>query len=442
MLAIKIPRNFQPERKYIIDVIFNYFFTVDYKVRTANCSEIEISAAQGTLVLRDSFFSTAADANYTKREHLPKIQYYRGDFISERDLPVLYGEPLVKIQNKKIDCRIDIFAAVFFMLTRWEECLPVKKDIYGRFPATESAAFQNNFLFRPVVDEYLEFFWNLLKIIAPELRRKENRFQLYMTHDVDKLEKWPEANLLKELLKAVLGRTEQKAWAVLRSFWQARKDITKDPFYTFPLLKNNILKYGQVQTVFYFIAGGRTQYECFYDIKSEKLKNLLAFLANKNVEFGLHPSYAAFDDPALLSDELICLEQIIGRKITESRQHYLRFDAPQTWRHLAQCGIKIDSSGMYADKEGFRFGTGAIFPVFDVGQKRSLPLLERPLLYMDQRDYECGGYQGAAQNGAEVFDIIRYCRKYRTDCTVLFHNNVLEAAEYRKTYFEVLKCAE
>ncbi|GBR73586.1 carbohydrate esterase 4 superfamily [Candidatus Termititenax aidoneus] len=441
MLTIKIPNNFQPERQYIIDVIFGHFFAVDYTVQTAGCSVSEINTARGTLVLNDSFFAAAAGA-YIKREYLPEVKYYRGNFIPEPDLPVLYGEPEIIVRDKYIDCRIDIFAAVFFMLARWEECLPAPKDIYGRFPATKSVAWQNDFLRRPVVAEWLELLWNLLQRIAPELRRKENKFQLYMTHDVDKLEKWPETSLPKELLRAVLGRAEQNAWSVLLSFWQAKKDITKDPFYTFPLLKDSLLKYNQVKAVFYFIAGGHTQYERFYDIQSEKIKNLLLFLENERVEFGLHPSYVTFDNAALLSDELACLEQVIGKKIRESRQHYLRFAAPATWRHLAQCGIEIDSSGMYADKEGFRFGTGAVFPVFDVEQRKILPLLERPLLYMDQRDYECGGYQGTAQNGAEIFEIIRYCRKYKTDCTVLFHNNVLESAEYKKTYFEVLKCAE
>jgi hypothetical protein len=442
MLVINIPSSFQPERKYIIDAIFGYFFGVDYTVQTAENPAYEISTAQGTLVLSDSFFAGAADGAYIKQECLPQIKYYRGDFIAEQDLPVLYGEPEIIVRDKRIDCRIDIFAAVFFMLTRWEECLPAPKDIYGRFPATASTAFRNNFLSRPMVDEYLGFLWNLLKIIAPELRCKENKFQLYMTHDVDKLEKWPETSLPKELLRAVLGRAEQKVWPTLRSFWQAKKDITKDPFYTFPLLKDNLLKYNKVKAIFYFIAGGQTQYERFYDIKSEKIKNLLLFLEIENVEFGLHPSYAAFAEAALLSAELACLEQVVGKKIRESRQHYLRFAIPKTWCCLAQCGIEIDSSGMYADKEGFRFGTGAAFPVFDVEQRKTLPLLERPLLYMDQRDYECGGYRGAAQNGTEVLELIRYCQKYKTDCTVLFHNNVLESAEYKKTYFEVLKCAE
>ena len=46
----------------------------------------------------------------------------------------------------------DIFAASFYLLSRYEEFLPHVKDDYGRFLATESIAFKHDFLKQPVVD--------------------------------------------------------------------------------------------------------------------------------------------------------------------------------------------------------------------------------------------------------------------------------------------------
>ncbi|MGB1307673.1 MAG: DUF7033 domain-containing protein, partial [Oceanihabitans sp.] len=46
----------------------------------------------------------------------------------------------------------DIFAASFYLLSRYEEYLPHVKDDYGRFTAEESLAFKNNFLNQPIVD--------------------------------------------------------------------------------------------------------------------------------------------------------------------------------------------------------------------------------------------------------------------------------------------------
>ena len=46
----------------------------------------------------------------------------------------------------------DIFAASFYLLSRYEEYLPHVKDDYGRFTASESIAYKNKFLHQPVVD--------------------------------------------------------------------------------------------------------------------------------------------------------------------------------------------------------------------------------------------------------------------------------------------------
>lgn len=39
----------------------------------------------------------------------------------------------------------DVFAASFYLLSRYEEYLPHLKDEHGRYPASESLAFKNGF---------------------------------------------------------------------------------------------------------------------------------------------------------------------------------------------------------------------------------------------------------------------------------------------------------
>ena len=48
--------------------------------------------------------------------------------------------------NEKSSIPFDIFAATFYLLSRYEEYLPHVKDNYGRFMAEESLAFKNGFL--------------------------------------------------------------------------------------------------------------------------------------------------------------------------------------------------------------------------------------------------------------------------------------------------------
>src|SRR5688572_16890696 len=45
----------------------------------------------------------------------------------------------------------DPFAAAFYLVSRYEEYLPHIRDVYDRFDARESLAFQSGFLQKPVV---------------------------------------------------------------------------------------------------------------------------------------------------------------------------------------------------------------------------------------------------------------------------------------------------
>ncbi|MFC2042988.1 DUF7033 domain-containing protein [Chloroflexota bacterium] len=62
---------------------------------------------------------------------------------------------------------VDIIASAFFMLTRLEEPASSIQDDHGRFPASASLAFKQNFLERPIVDEYGLILREWLKVAFP-----------------------------------------------------------------------------------------------------------------------------------------------------------------------------------------------------------------------------------------------------------------------------------
>ena len=93
--------------------------------------------------------------------------------------------------------------------------------------------------------------------------------------------------------------------------------------------------------------------------------------ASGDIEIGLHGSYNSYANA----------EQMVSRWRTcdtpstiwasdpdhlPARQHYLRWAAPETWRHLEQAGALFDSTLGYAEASGFRCGTCRPFPVFDL----------------------------------------------------------------------------
>ena len=83
------------------------------------------------------------------------------------------------------DLPFDFFAASFYLLSRYEEYLPYTKDLYGRYPHTESLAFKNGFLDIPLVNYWLKDFAILLKSKFPSLSLKEPAFRFLPTYDID-----------------------------------------------------------------------------------------------------------------------------------------------------------------------------------------------------------------------------------------------------------------
>jgi hypothetical protein len=66
----------------------------------------------------------------------------------------------------------DIFAAIFYLLSRYEEYLPHPLDEYGRFAHTHSLAFREGFLHQPLINSWLQtwpFATRFLNLFPPTI---------------------------------------------------------------------------------------------------------------------------------------------------------------------------------------------------------------------------------------------------------------------------------
>ena len=68
---------------------------------------------------------------------------------------------------------------------------------------------------------------------------------------------------------------------------------------------------------------------------------------------GAHPSYRASKESDVLHDEK-ALEALTKQKLEKSRQHFLRFRLPATYRQLRAAGIKQEYSMGYSTQTGWR----------------------------------------------------------------------------------------
>ena len=176
---------------------------------------------------------------------------------------------------------------------------------------------------------------------------------------------------------------------------------------------------------FYLMSGGVTKYDNRYLIDEPKCISLIRKINQRGHMIGLHSSYNTYNDSSQFNKEKDILEKILGRGIVEGRGHYLRFEIPVTWQIWEDNNMKVDSTCGYADKEGFRCGTGEEFTVFNILTRKKLNLKERPLLLMDGNLYS---YQSIklSKKKEVVNNIINNTKIF----TLLWHNTQMVNVEF------------
>src|SRR5262249_52731948 len=138
---------------------------------------VSISADGKTLLLQQTLFRGQQEcltaAQSLPAQPLPSLFPNReeldaGLFCDER-VPIIYGASgsdgrWIARSPGKILISADILGSSFFMLSRMEEAIKCDRDVHGRFPSTASLAYQEMFLHRPIVNEYLEILWAAMRL--------------------------------------------------------------------------------------------------------------------------------------------------------------------------------------------------------------------------------------------------------------------------------------
>ncbi len=444
-MKILIPNNNIAERKYIIDILLGEFLGLEYKIEIKDTKNYEIILKNGNkLIIEDHFFNKCPkDLEYLNEKNIPqKVEFGNNDFIVEENIPIIYGTNKLITNHQSsitITCGIDIFASSFFMLTRWEEYVKKERDIHNRFPAYASLAYKNNFLDRPVVNEYVEMLWNMLKFLGIKQERKKREFEFVLTHDVDVGYKY--SSILsgtREIVGDIIKR--KNPILAIKNF--SNKILThlklkKDPFDTYDYLMDISEKIG-VKSYFFLHSSSSAK----QDVNNDKfLKQVVKKIKKRGHFLGYHPSYNAYNDFELFIKDKERIENIIGEKLTVGRQHYLRFEVPTTWQIWEDAKMKWDSTLSYADKEGFRCGVCYEYSVFNIITRKKLNLKEKPLIVMEGSFTTYQPNITPQEMEYKIKYLIDKVKKYNGEFVFLWHNSSFGGSwkKFKYIYEEVLK---
>lgn len=312
------------------------------------------------------------------------------------------------------DLPFDIFSAVFYMTSRYEEYLPFTPDIHGRFRAEESLAFKQGFHNIPIVDLWTKLLAERLNIPFPT-----NSYTFLLTIDVDNAWEYRNYSFFRTCLRLskmlVTGRIKQcaKTFQILRN----RKP---DSWFTFDYL-GEIEKKLKLPIQYFVLLGHKRPFDTAASSHKKEFVKLIHQLGTRQ-KIGIHPSYASNNSVNILKDEYYTLSNIIKNKIQRSRQHFLKMKFPDTFRSLMELGIRREYSMGWVSQVGFRAGIARPFPFYDLLAEKETHLMFVPFFAMDRsmKDYMKIDTQNAQ---AELFSLIDKVKEVQGQFCMLWHND-------------------
>ena len=344
------------------------------------------------------------------------IDYLEINVIQWDDVPCFFQT------NPGSDVPFDIFAASFYLISRYEEYLPHVKDEHERFPASESLAYQNKFLDLPVIDIWALKFGELLRKAFPkfqeELKNEKRRFDFISTIDVDMAFKFKH----KGFTRNVGGIVKDLSQFNISELWMRFLVIFglhKDPYDVYDKLIEMRKKF-DIRTLFFFLLGEYGTYDKNISPGNSNYRLLIKNIADY-CTVGIHPSYMSMKKEQKIKKEQSLLQSIVNFPITKSRQHYLRVALPETYQHLVDLEIKQDYSMGYASQFGFRAGTCTPFYFYDLDFEIQTPLKVFPFAAMDVTLKDYLNFT-PKKSYITIMHLANEVRKVRGTMITVFHN--------------------
>lgn len=432
MLLIYSPST-SPRLRYILDVIFQDFLGIGYEF-TPDADKFSFHSGPklnySEQAFSDELFIYSTRLLFEKGIHDQQISV-----IDWQDTKAFFAT------HPKYHLPFDIFAASFYLLTRYEEYLPHRRDVHGRFDARDSLAFQKGFLHKPVVDIYVQALKDLILSAYPETKFPDKSFRFISTIDIDNAWAYKEKGILRTtgaLLRSLLN-FEFKEFTERMLVLLGNKP---DPFDTYDHLHSVQQQFG-FKSIYFFLLGDYGENDKNVSTSRKKFQSLINSIADYN-EVGIHPSYASNKFSSRIRLEQSRLQKIIKSNVTKSRQHFLKLEFPETYRNLIECDISDDFTMGYASEPGFRAGTCNSYRYFDLVYDCPAPLRIHPFVVMDAtlnlykkiKPSEAMSYVGP---------LIKEVKKVNGTFTILWHNESLAEKKpwegWKNVYEDIINAA-
>lgn len=342
---------------------------------------------------------------------IPSCRFLSEVGIRKFEVPVGYWNHLLVLFPMQESWGFDLFAAVFYCISRYEEYTATRKDTFGRFDVEESWTFQNKALLRPVIDEWLNTWRKQFLQENQPMHPEKHRFN--WSYDVDIAYAWKGKSFLRSLYARFRHIREVGLKGVLSS------NDPLDVYEEIQLCCNS----QSIQPSFFLLAAKEMSIlDRNINRNSKVFLDLLKRLAPIG-QLGWHVSSNAACDYSIAKEEKEYLEKFIG-PITATRMHYISLEMPRTYQMLLELDIREDYSMGYATCQGLRASTHRSFYWYDLAKDCATKLLVHPFVYMDANAiFEEKQDVGSAE--VLIQSIIDYAHQLHVFPHLVFHSHFI-----------------
>lgn len=283
------------------------------------------------------------------------------------------------------DMPFDVFAASFWLVTRYEEYLPSSRDQHNRFMAAESLAFKNDFLQKPVVNSWAAMLKYLLLKQFPGLVFTPPEYSYISTFDLDNVYCYKGKSFWRNAGGAVKSLMRMD-FAGIAERIRVLSGNMSDPYDQYEFHRSLQEQYG-FPVIYFLLYAKKSRFDGAVSPASKAYQALIETL-KKYAETGIHPSYYTVENPELLQSEVFRLSKALKEPVTKSRQHFLRLSFPATYQNLVKSGITEDYSMGYQSHPGFRAGICTPYFFYDLETEAATSLKIFPFCIMDSMLYD------------------------------------------------------
>jgi hypothetical protein len=263
----------------------------------------------------------------------------------------------------------------------------------------------------------------------PSFNRQHSAFKILPTYDIDeaysfKHKSWwrSTGGAVKDLYKGNFNRYRQRR--------RVLSGKIQDPFDSYDWLDDLHERYNLEPRYFFLVADKTGKYDRNILPREGALRALIYRHADR-YKIGVHPSWQSGDQPELVKKEIQTVADAGGINVDSSRQHFIRFTLPGTYRQLIEAGITEDFSMGYGSINGFRASVVAPFYWFDLEKEQATKLLLYPFCFMEANSF-FEQKQSPEQALEEMLHYYRVIKEVNGLMVMIWHNTFLGTDELFK----------